>query len=54
MVYTNPETKVRTFVAWNPTDKQRAVMFFEGKKALGQTNVPPRGIVSVVELLPVK
>ena len=54
MVYTNPETKSRAFVAWNPTDKPRAVIFFEGNKALGQTNVPPRGIVCVTELLPVK
>ncbi|MBA4188622.1 MAG: hypothetical protein C0467_11535 [Planctomycetaceae bacterium] len=54
MVYINDTTKTRTFVVWNPTDKDRAVTFFEDGKAIGRAIVPPRGLVGVDKLQPAK
>jgi hypothetical protein len=52
--YLRSATKTRTFAAWNPTDKERTVTFYENGKALGRITVPPRGLVGTAELLPVK
>jgi len=52
--YTHPETKNRTFVAWNPTDKERTVTYSEAGKPIGQAVVPPRGLVSVHQLQPLR
>jgi hypothetical protein len=48
MVYLNPESGVRTRVAWNPGAEVRTVRFFEGKKQIGELSVPPRTMGSGV------
>lgn len=54
MAYFNEPTKTRTFVVWNPGDKERIVTFYEGGQPLGRATVPPRGLVAVDKLQPAK
>lgn len=50
--YTNPDTKARTFVAWNPTAKPQTVTFFADGKRLGTLDVPARQMASSTALKP--
>ncbi len=42
MVYINPATKTRTYIAWNPQPKPRTVDVYENGKHIGQMTAAPQ------------
>ena len=50
MVYVHPQTKQRTFVAWNPTATAQTVQFFEQDQSLGKLAVPPHSCAKSTQL----
>jgi hypothetical protein len=50
--YTNPDTKARAFVAWNPTGTAKTVTFFADGRRLGTLDVPARETAGANALKP--
>jgi endoglucanase Acf2 len=48
--YVNAQTKMPTYVAWNPSEKARVVTFASKGKPLGRLTVPPRSTAAVHQL----
>jgi hypothetical protein len=54
MAYVNDATKARSFVVWNPANKERIVTFYEAGKAIGMATAPARSLAPVETLRPAR
>jgi endoglucanase Acf2 len=50
VVYQDPATGTRTYVAWNPRPKAQTVQVYENDQLLGRMTAPPQALTSVTSL----
>ncbi len=50
MVYVDDATHVRSYIVWNPTDKEQTVQVYEGEKVIGQVTAKAQALTTATKL----